>query len=384
MRKIAIFTGTRAEYGLLYWILKGLKEAKDVELILFAGGMHLSHEFGYTIEAIEKDGFEVDEKMEFLLSSDTHVGISKSMGLALISAADVIERHQPDILVLLGDRFESMAVGIASMNAKIPICHIHGGETTEGAIDEAIRHSISKMAHVHFTATEVYRKRVIQLGEKPENVFNFGAPGIDNIRKLSLIDKHDLGNDLGFDTNKPYFLVTYHPVTLEKDGAVDSFKSMLDALLELEGYTLVMTYPNADAHGRELIKTLNNYLLKYKERIIVSRSFGQVRYLSLMKYAMAVVGNSSSGLIEAPSFQIPTINIGKRQRGRVMGPTIISCNDNYKSIREAVLEGISSEFRQSIKGSINPYGNGDSSDQIVKKLKSVSLENIIFKKFHNL
>lgn len=384
MRKIAVFTGTRAEYGLLYWIIRGLQESTDIELKLFAGGMHMSHEFGYTIDAIEKDGFVVDEKMEFLLSSDTPVGISKSMGLALISASDVMERHQPDLLVILGDRFESMALAISAMNCRVPICHIHGGETTEGAIDEAIRHSISKMAHIHFTATEEYRKRVIQLGETPNSVFNFGAPGIDSIKKLPLLDKNALGDDLGFDISKPYFLVTYHPVTLEKNGAVEAFKSMLDALLEIEDYLLVMTYPNADAHGRELIKILNQYLLEYKERFVVSRSFGQVRYLSLMKYSAAVVGNSSSGLIEAPSFHIPTVNIGKRQNGRVMGPTVINCNESFHSIKKAILKAVKSEFRESIKCSPNPYGKGESSAQIVDKLKSVNLKDIIFKKFHNL
>ncbi|MCT8987254.1 UDP-N-acetylglucosamine 2-epimerase [Shewanella phaeophyticola] len=259
MRKIAVFTGARAEYGLLYWIIKGIQESPNAELQLYVGGMHLSPEFGYTIDQIVADGFNITEKMEFLLSSDSPVGITKSLGLALITAAEVLDRNKPDLLVLLGDRFESMALAQASMVACVPVAHIHGGETTEGLIDEAIRHSITKMSHIHFTATDEYSKRVIQLGEQPSKVFNFGAPGIDSIVKLSLMDKVTLSESISFDITSPYFMVTYHPVTLEHLGSVDSLNNLIQVLELYPDYQLVITYPNADTHGRKLIEILDAF-----------------------------------------------------------------------------------------------------------------------------
>ena len=253
MRKIAVFTGTRAEYGLLYWVLKGLEISPKCELQLYAGGMHLSPEFGYTIDQIVKDGFKITEKLEFLLSSDSAVGVSKSMGLALISASEALERNKPDLVVLLGDRFESMALAQAAMLACIPVAHIHGGETTEGLIDEAIRHSISKMSHIHFTATEDYRKRVIQLGEHPNSVFNYGAPGIDSIVKLPLLERIKLSDSIDFDISSPYFMVTYHHVTLDKSGGFESLIN-LNAVLDLyPDHKCIITYTNSDTHCQKLI-----------------------------------------------------------------------------------------------------------------------------------
>ena len=384
MKKIAVFTGTRAEYGLLYWVIKGLQEATEVELQLYVGGMHLSPEFGYTIEQIEKDGFFVNERMEFLLSSDSPVGITKSMGLALINSAEVLERNKPDLIVLLGDRFESMAVAQAAMVACIPIAHIHGGETTEGLIDEAVRHSITKMSHLHFPATEGYKKRIQQLGETPERIFNFGAPGIDSIIKLELLKREELTKALGFSLDQPYFMVTYHPVTLEARGASDSLVNLLKVLDEYPNHQLIVTYPNADTHGRKLIEILDEYQNANPSRVLLTRSLGQLRYLSAMKYCDAVIGNSSSGLIETPTFNVPTVNIGNRQKGRIAGETVLHCDESIESIKDTISKAVSADFIEHCQKSSNPYGTGDSSGRIVEKLINYPLTGIVNKKFYDL
>lgn len=382
-KKIAVFTGTRAEYGLLYWVLKELESSSECELQLYVGGMHLSPEFGYTIDKIITDGFSVTERIEFLLSSDSAVGISKSMGLALISASEVLERTNPDLIVLLGDRFESLAIAQAAMLACIPLAHIHGGETTEGLIDEAIRHSITKMSHLHFTATEDYRKRVIQLGEEPDKVFNYGAPGIDSILKFELLDKQKLSDSIDFDLSLPYFMVTYHPVTLDKTGGVESLINLITVLDLYPDYKCIITYPNADTHGRKLIEVLNSYRDKNPERILLVQSLGQLRYLSLLKYSKAVVGNSSSGLIEAPTFNIPTINIGNRQKGRIAGDTVIQSGETFKEIKKAFEIALSPEFNKVCNDAENPYGDGTSSSKIVNKILTYPLQNILEKSFYD-
>lgn len=384
MKRIAVFTGTRAEYGLLYWIIKRIHESDTSELQLLVGGMHLSPEFGMTVNQIENDGFPITDRLEFLLSSDSAVGIAKSMGLALIAAAESFSRNKPDLIVLLGDRFESMAVAQAAMVARIPIAHIHGGEATEGLIDEAVRHSITKMAHLHFTATETYRDRVIQLGERPEHVLNFGAPGIDSITRLNLLPRTALSEAVDFNINGNYFLVTYHPVTLEPDGAVNSLKSLLQALDKFPKHQIIITYPNADTHGRRLLEVLDDYQVKNLRRVKLVSSLGQLRYLSLMKYCDAVIGNSSSGLIEAPSFNVPTVNIGNRQQGRVFGKTVINTDDGYESICSAIRRALTPDFRDKCAGSINPYGLGKASDRIVDVIERTELNDLIIKPFHDL
>lgn len=384
MKRIAVFTGSRAEYGLLYWIIKRIHERDTSELQLLVGGMHLSPEFGMTVSQIENDGFPITDRLEFLLSSDSAVGIAKSMGLALIAAAESFSRNKPDLVVLLGDRFETMTVAQAAMVARIPIAHIHGGEATEGLIDEAVRHSITKMAHLHFTATETYRDRVIQLGERPEQVFNFGAPGIDSITRLNLLPRTALSEAVNFNINGKYFLVTYHPVTLEPDGAINSLESLLEALDKFPKHQIIITYPNADTHGRRLLKVLDDYQVKNSSRVKLSSSLGQLRYLSLMKYCDAVIGNSSSGLIEAPSFKVPTVNIGNRQQGRVCGDTVINTDEEYESIYLAISRALNPEFRDICAGSINPYGLGKASDRIVDVIERTHLESLIFKPFHDL
>ncbi len=385
MKKIAVFTGTRAEYGLLYWIIKGLQDSSTSELQLYVGGMHLSPEFGKTIEQIKSDGFPITEKLEFLLSSDTPVGIAKSMGLALIGAADALDRTKPDLLVVLGDRFESMAICQAAMVAQIPIAHIHGGETTEGLIDEAVRHSITKMSHLHFTATEEYRQRVIQLGENASHVFNVGAPGIDSIKALKLLSREELSISLDFDvTEAPYMVVTYHPVTLSSDGAVEDLKQLLIALRQYPKHKFLITYPNADTHGRALIPLLDEFAKELQGRVLLVQSLGQLRYLSALKHCELVIGNSSSGLIEVPTFKVPTINIGNRQKGRIAGETVKSCKGDKSSILKAIDEVLSAEFKKICRNSQNPYGEGDSSDRILNIIQNTRLDGLVYKSFFDI
>lgn len=384
MRKIAVFTGTRAEYGLLYWVMRGLEESTKVNFQLFVGGMHLSPEFGHTIDQIENDGFQITDRFEFLLSSDSAVAVCKSMSLALISAAEAFARHKPDLLVLLGDRFESLAIAQAAMVSRIPIAHIHGGEITEGLIDEAVRHSITKMAHLHFTAAEPYRQRVIQLGEQPEKVFNSGAPGIDSIVKLPLLKREQLSDAIGFNLENPYFLLTYHPVTLVGGGDSEALENLLAGLDRYPNFQVVVSYPNADTDGRRLIKILKTYRDTQPNRVHLVHSLGQLRYLSLLKYCKAILGNSSSGLIEAPTFGVPTLNIGKRQKGRLSGDTVLNCNSTRISILNGLEKILSSEFMDTSAKAVNPYGIGAASKMIVDELISHDLAGLVDKSFYDL
>src|SRR3989338_4133875 len=321
MRKICIITGTRAEYGLLYWLMKEMQSNASLELQVIVTGMHLSPEFGLTYKEIEKE-FSINKKIEMLLSSDTPIGISKSMGLAQISFAEAYEDLSPDIAVVLGDRFEIFSAATAAMIARIPIAHIHGGETTEGAFDEAIRHSVTKMSHLHFVATEEYRQRGIQLGEDPKRVFNFGAPGLDNINNLHLLTKEEFEESIGFKLGMKNLLVTFHPVTLEQSTAKEQFQQLLFALDSLSDTHIIFTKANADTDGRIINYMIDSYVSANSNKSIAFTSLGQLRYLSALQNVDAVVGNSSSGLIEAPSFKIGTINIGDRQKGRIKAASV--------------------------------------------------------------
>ncbi|NLI92234.1 MAG: UDP-N-acetylglucosamine 2-epimerase (hydrolyzing) [Peptococcaceae bacterium] len=369
-KKICVITGTRADYGLLYPLLTKLAEDDQFDLKIAATGMHLSPEFGLTYKEIKKDGFNIDVKIENLLSSDTNVGISKSISLGISGFADYFEATKPDMIVVLGDRYETFAACVAAMTARIPIAHLHGGETTEGMIDEAIRHSITKMSFLHFTSTEEYRKRVIQLGENPERVFNVGAIGIENINKMQLLSKEDLEKDINFKLDKPYILVTFHPVTLENNTAQTQFSELLKALNEYkEEFKIIFTKANADTDGRIINSMIDEYVARDPVRSIAFTSMGQIKYLSAMKYTLAVVGNSSSGIIEAPSFNIPTINIGDRQKGRIQAKSVINCDPYHKNISKAIKTVQSETFRANIRNIINPYGNGNVSEKIVLHLK---------------
>lgn len=385
MRKIAVVTGTRAEYGLLYWIIKGIHEDPELELQLLVTGMHLSPEFGLTVKEIEKDGFPIAERIEMLLSSDTETAIATSMGLGMIGFAKVYERMKPDILLVLGDRFEILSAVATVVPFRISVAHIHGGELTEGVIDELFRHAITKMSHFHFPATEEYRNRIIQMGEKPENVFCYGSPGLDNIYKLPLMDRIELFNELGITDNKKIGVVTYHPVTLGKDTSESQISELLWALKNFSDIYWIITFPNADTGGRVIIEIIKIFIRDNPERGKLFTSLGQIKYLSLLKHAVVMVGNSSSGLIEAPSFELSVVNIGDRQKGRIRAVNVIDvpvCEKNQ--IISAIKRGISTDFRNSLKGLKNPYGDGNASATIVEVLKKVSLNDIVKKGFYEL
>ncbi|PWK26173.1 UDP-N-acetylglucosamine 2-epimerase (non-hydrolysing)/GDP/UDP-N,N'-diacetylbacillosamine 2-epimerase (hydrolysing) [Arcicella aurantiaca] len=384
MKKICVITGTRAEYGLLSPLMKAIQNDDAFCLQILATGMHLSPEFGLTYQQIENDGFEISEKVEMLLSSDTSVGIVKSTGLGMIGYADALNRLKPDWLVILGDRYEAFAVATAAFLMKIPIIHISGGDVTEGATDDALRHSISKMSYLHFATTEEYRKRVIQLGEAPERVFNVGGIGIDNIVKMTLLTHEALSESVNFDLSKPYFLVTFHPVTLESQSSESQFQALLDSFDEFPDYQVLITLPNSDADGRVIIKMIQEYARKNPERVSVHTSLGQLRYLSAIKYAAAVIGNSSSGVVEVASFKVPTVNIGDRQKGRARANTVIDCETTQEEITKAINQAISPEFQAFCQTVENIYGKGDTTEQIMEILKRFQGEINLKKSFYDL
>lgn len=383
-KKICVVTGTRAEYGLLYWTMKKIKEDDDLTLQIIATGSHLSPEFGYTYQQIEKDGFHIHKKIEILLSSDSEVGVCKSMGLALISFAEAYQELQPDLIVVLGDRFEIHAAVSAAMIHRIPVAHCHGGEITEGAIDESIRHSITKMSHLHFTSTEEYRKRVIQLGEQPNHVFNVGALGVENINKLKLLDREGFEQSIQKKLMPKNILVTYHPVTLEQQSAQQQTQQLLEALDELQNTLIIFTKANADTEGRVINQMIDQYVAQNAEKSIAFDSLGQLRYLSAMQFMDAVVGNSSSGIIEVPYFKIPTINIGNRQKGRIRAKSVIDCEPELSSIQNALQLAFDPQFIKDIQLQDNPYGSGNSSDIILEEIKKIDPATIIKKSFFDL
>lgn len=384
MKKICVVTGTRAEYGLLRWVMEGIHHSSYLELQLVVTGMHLSPEFGMTVDAIKADGFTINRKVEMLLSSDTGVGVTKSMGLGMIGFADALAELKPDLMLVLGDRFEIFAATTSAMIARIPIAHLHGGEATEGAFDEAIRHSITKMSHFHFVAAEEYRRRVIQLGEQPDNVFNVGGLGIDNIIRLKLLSREELENALDFNFAPRNLLITFHPVTLEKGASAKQMEELLAALAELRDTGLIFTMPNADTEGRMLFEQVKNFCAEHPlARLYVS--LGQLRYLSCIRHVDGVIGNSSSGLIEVPSFKKGTINIGERQRGRLKADSVINCEPRMPDISYAISRLFSTEFQSELLTVENPYGNGGASDKIIEILENTNLDkSFIKKRFHDL
>jgi GDP/UDP-N,N'-diacetylbacillosamine 2-epimerase (hydrolysing) len=383
MKKICVVTGTRAEFGLLYWLMKEIQQDNELELQIIVTGMHLSPEFGLTYKEIEKE-FKINKKIEMLLSSDTAIGISKSMGLAQISFSEAYEELKPDIIVVLGDRYEIFSAVSAAMIARIPIAHLHGGETTEGAFDESIRHSITKMSHLHFTATQEYKNRVIQLGEHPNTVFNVGGMGIENIKRLELLSKEEFEKSIDFKLNKKNILVTFHPVTLENSTAKEQFQELLDAIDDLEDTNIIFTKANSDTNGRVINQMIDEYVAKHSDKSVGVTSLGQLRYLSALQYVDAMLGNSSSGLLEAPSFHIGTINIGDRQKGRIKADSVIDCESQKSDIAQAFEKLYSQEFQDILKDTINPYGNGCASMKIIEEIKKIDLNNILKKSFYEI
>lgn len=383
-RKICVLTGTRAEFGILSCLIEELHRSKEIEMQLIVTGMHLSPEFGMTIKDIEQSNFPITKKIEMLMSSDSAVGISKSIGLGTISFSEAFEELKPDIIVILGDRFEMLAAATAAMIGNFPIAHIHGGEVTEGVIDEPIRHSITKMSQIHFTATERYRTRVIQLGEDPNKVFNTGSPGLDNIYKLKLLDKAEFEESINFKIGNKSALVTFHPLTLEKNTSEKQFGELIKALDSVPELKIIFTKPNADTGGRVLIRMIDDYVSNNLGKACSFDSMGQNRYLSALKHVKIVIGNSSSGLIEAPSFKVPTINIGERQRGRTKSPSVIDCEPFEKDIAENIRLALSEEFKLKVQNTRNEYGTGGASKKIFEILKTFPLGNILKKSFYDL
>jgi GDP/UDP-N,N'-diacetylbacillosamine 2-epimerase (hydrolysing) len=382
-RRIGVITGTRAEYGLLYWIIQEIMNDPTLELQLFVTGMHLSPEFGLTYKLIEQDNIPITSKIEMLLSSDTPVGISKSTALAVSGFAEAFDRHQPDVVVVLGDRFETFAAATAALIARIPVAHCHGGEVTEGAVDEAFRHSITKMSHLHFAATEKYRSRIIQLGENPANVYCVGAPGLEGIKRSKLLDRQTLATKIGFTLDSPTFMVTFHPVTLEHATADSQVRELLMALDHFIDRKIIFTKPNADTDGRIIGKLIDDYVKERQGRCVAFNSMGQLNYLSALQFVEAVIGNSSSGIIEAPSFHKPTVNIGDRQRGRVKPDSVIDCEPRKDDIIDAIKKATDTKFVQSIADLQNPYDGGNPAAKIKDILKHADLHRLVKKQFHD-
>jgi len=383
-RKICIVTGSRAEYGLLKPLLEEIRRDRQLVAQLVVTGMHLSSEFGLTYREIEKDGFFIDAKVKMPLASDSAVGISKSIGIGLMCFARVYERLRPDIVVLLGDRFELLGPSIAAMVGKIPLAHINGGEVTEGAFDDAIRHSITKMSHLHFTSANIYSKRVIQLGENPKSVFTVGQLSLDSIKRTRLLPKKALEKELKFKFNTRNLLVTFHPVTLERDNGQNQLRHLLKVLDRLKDTNIIFTKSNADTGGRLINRIITEYVSKRKNKAVAFTSMGQLKYFSTMQFVDALVGNSSSGIVEAPFFKIATINIGDRQKGRIRVKSIIDCWPTKKSIKEALSRLYSIEFQKNLKNIAYPYGDGTAAKKIKDILKSYNIKNILKKSFYNV
>ena len=383
MRKICVVTSTRAEYGLLYWLLKEIKADSELKLQLIVTGMHLSPEFGLTYKEIEKE-FKIDKKIEILSSSHTSLDICAEMARVYEKFAPALAELKPDILVLLGDRYEIFGVaGVASI-MQIPIAHIHGGETTQGAFDEAFRHSITKMSHIHFAATNEYANRIIQLGEDPSRVFNVGGPGIENIKKLNLLNKDEFEKSIKFKLAKKNILITFHPVTLENSSAREQFNELLNALDELEETNFIFTKANSDTDGDVINKMIDEYVSENPQKAVAFVSLEQLRYLSAIKFVDIVLGNSSSGLLEVPSFKKATINIGDRQKGRARASSVIDVRPVKEEILAAIKRAYSKEFEQTLKDTINPYDGGNPSKKMVKILKEIKLDGILKKKFYDI
>jgi UDP-hydrolysing UDP-N-acetyl-D-glucosamine 2-epimerase len=381
-RRICVVTGTRAEYGLLYWLMKEIVADPQLDLQLIVTGMHLSPEFGSTYKLIEQDGFKINEKVEMILSSDSPVGIGKSMGLGLISFTEALQRLSPNIIVVLGDRYEILAAAQAALVLNIPIAHLAGGEITEGALDNAMRHCITKLSHLHFVSAEEYRRRVIQMGEMPDKVFNYGTIGLDNIRRLKLMTREELEQSMSFALGSLNFLVTYHPVTMQDD---ENESHIDELLLSLERYPqarIIFTLPNSDAGGRLITERIHEYVQRNSEQAVSFISMGQIRYLSALREVDVVIGNSSSGIIEAPYFKTPTVNIGIRQQGRLKADSIIDCSNQRDSIVSAIDRALSVPFRDSLISMKLKYGSGNTAWDIKENIKNNrDLKGLLIKAF---
>jgi UDP-N-acetylglucosamine 2-epimerase (non-hydrolysing)/GDP/UDP-N,N'-diacetylbacillosamine 2-epimerase (hydrolysing) len=383
MKKICVITGSRAEYGLMSRVMRLIKEDANLQLQIIATNMHLSVEYGETYKEIEADGFVIDKKIPILSSSDTANATAKSVGTGIIGFADAYEELQPDMIVVLGDRYEILAAVSTALFYKIPVIHLYGGELTEGAFDDAIRHAITKMSHLHFTSTEEYRQRVIQMGENPETVYYVGALGCDNIRQIPLMSKDELEKSLNFTLDRKTILVTFHPVTMETNTAEKQFSELLLAIDSFDDLRIIFTMPNSDTDGKIIMDLIKNYVAKNPQKSVWFASLGMVRYLSALQYVGAVVGNSSSGIVEVPSFHIPTLNIGDRQKGRIAATSVVNCLPVENNIKEKLAIITKSDYIEKLKNVTNPYDKSNTAQEIVRIIKEkITISPI--KKFYNL
>ena len=383
MRKICVVTGSRADYGLLSGVMSAVSDSNDFHLQVIASCMHLSEDFGFTYKEIESDGFVIDEKVDMLVPGDDAISVSKSVGNGVIAFAEAYVRLNPDLVVILGDRFEALAAAQTAMIANLPIAHIHGGEITEGAIDESIRHSITKMSNLHFASTAQYAQRVIQMGELPSRVFISGAPGIDNITKMDMISRQECEKMLDFRLSETNILITYHPLTIT-NSASNGIDNLLSAMELLSDAVFIITYTNADAGGRDIIEKLKLFSDANPDRVLFIESLGYERYLKTLQHIDCVVGNSSSGLIEVPSFNIPTVNIGDRQKGRIRGSTVIDCDESVDSIVRSVRLALSDSFKAAWSEEVNPYGEGNAAQIILEALRNIDFTQVVRKPFHHV
>ena len=385
MRKICFITGTRAEYGLLSRLMKMVQDDNSTQLQIIATNMHLSPKFGNTYQEIEKDGFTIDKKIPILEEVEDNANATlKSMAKALSGFADAYDELKPDLVVVLGDRYEILAAATAALIERIPIAHLYGGEITEGAYDDAIRHSVTKMSHLHFTSCEEYRHRVIQLGEQPDHVFNVGSIGVENIKKLPLMSKEDIEKEIDFAIDDKTILVTYHPVTLGHRTAKEDIDDFIAALEEMNDLRIIFTMPNSDTGGQAIVEAINTFVTKNPLRAKAFKSLGALRYLSVMQQVTAVVGNSSSGLVEVPSFGIPTLNIGDRQKGRMSADSVYNCDTDKASILQGLDTIMSPAFKQKAAATHNPYDKGGTAQAIFEVIRTYPLEQLNQKHFYDI
>jgi GDP/UDP-N,N'-diacetylbacillosamine 2-epimerase (hydrolysing) len=382
-RKICVVTGGRSDYGLLKWLMKVVQADKDLELQVIATGMHLSPKFGSTVNEIEQDGFKIDEKIECLDVGDSPLDTSSAMARTMIGCTETYSRLRPDLVLVLGDRFEIFSAVAAALVSNIPVAHLHGGEVTSGAVDESFRHAITKMSALHFVANDVYRRRVVQMGENSRHVYNVGGLGVDAILNFELLSKEQLSSGLGINFLNKSLLITFHPETATANSALQQIKEIIKALEELNDTTLIFTMPNADMGNSIIAESIRNFATQGNNRYFFE-SLGQTRYLSMLSLVDGVIGNSSSGLAEAPSFKIGTINIGDRQKGRIQASSVLNCEASQSHVVAAIEEMYSDGFQSRLKTTVNPYGAGGASQSIVEILKEVNLEGLIMKSFNDL
>lgn len=383
-KKICVVTTTRADYGLLFWLMKYVESSPTLDLQVVVTGMHLSAEYGNTYQHIQRDGFKITAQLSLDLSNDSNAAVAQQMSDCITGFSSIFNEIKPDLVVLLGDRYEVFAISTAAYLCQKPIAHIHGGETTEGALDEAFRHSITKMSYLHFASAEKHRNRIIQLGESPDRVFNVGAMGLDQIAKTQFLERTQLEIDLGFSFQKQNILITYHPTTLHSNTHQENVSEILKALDQFPGIGAIFTKPNSDTGNQRISRLLEEYVSKNSHRCVIHTNLGQLRYLSALQYVDAVVGNSSSGIMEVPAFEIGTINIGDRQKGRLCGKSVVHCELNEEEIVACLNRVMSSEFRQNKENFVNPYGEPGAAKKIINILEHCSLPREIKKTFYDV